>query len=73
MLSYTTPTVPAVAEQVSIPSARELLWPTLIAMRALGGSGHIEEINEEVAVEQRFSDEQLALQRVASDSRSALE
>ncbi len=44
-----------------------------MAMRSLGGSGHIEEINEEVASQQGFSHEQLALQRVASDSRSALE
>ena len=42
-------------------------------MRTLGGSGHIEEINEEVIRQQRFSDEQVALQRQASDSRSMLE
>jgi len=61
------------SEQVSLPSARELLWPTILAMRSLGGSGHIEEINEEVARQQGFSDEQIALQRIASDSRSMLE
>ncbi len=60
-------------EPVTLPSARDLLWPTILAMRALGGSGHIDEINEEVARQQGFSEEQMALQRVASDSRSMLE
>ena len=61
------------SDEVFLPSARDLLWPTLLAIRSLGGSGHIEEINEEVARQQSFTDEQLALQRVATDSRSALE
>jgi restriction system protein len=42
-------------------------------MRALGGSGRIEEISEEVARQQGFTEEQIALQRNSTDSRSALD
>jgi restriction system protein len=60
-------------ENVSLPTARDLLWPTILAMRALGGSGHIEEITEEVAHQQGFSEEQISLQRSPTDSRPALD
>ena len=47
--------------RVDIPPYQELLWPTLLAVRDLGGSGSIEEVVEEVARQQSFSEEQQAI------------
>jgi restriction system protein len=49
------------------------MWPTLLAMRALGGSGRIEEINEEVVRQQSFSEDLLALRRLDNDRMPAIE
>jgi len=46
---------------VSIPSYRDLLWPTLSAVREIGDSGTIEEIVERVIALESFSEEQQAI------------
>jgi restriction system protein len=48
-------------EASSIPPYNELLWPTLCAVRDLGHSGRLDEINERVIEQEDFSDEQLAV------------
>lgn len=42
----------------SVPDYSQLLWPTVDAVRALGGSGSIDEIAETVLDRQDFTDEQ---------------
>ncbi|MCI2418611.1 restriction endonuclease [Saccharopolyspora sp. K220] len=42
----------------SVPAYTELLWPTVLAARALGSSASIEEIVEKVLEQQNFSEEQ---------------
>jgi len=46
---------------VSIPSYRDLLWPTLSAVREIGDSGTIEEIVEKVIALESFSEDQQAI------------
>lgn len=41
----------------AVPKYHELLWPTVVALRALGGSGSIPEIDEQVVEQQGFSEE----------------
>lgn len=41
-----------------VPQYHELLWPVIEALRALGGSGSIAEIESEVSRQQNFSEEQ---------------
>lgn len=48
-------------ETPSVPSYSELLWPTLCAVRELGHSARLDEINERVIEREDFSDEQLAV------------
>lgn len=48
-------------EAPSIPPYNELLWPTLCAVRELGHSARLDEINERVIERENFSDEQLAI------------
>jgi restriction system protein len=43
---------------VAIPPARTLTWPVVKALRELGGSGRIDEINAKVAELEGFTDEQ---------------
>ena len=45
----------------AIPTHKELLWPTLCAVREIGDSGSIEEIVAQVISHQGFSEEQLAV------------
>lgn len=45
---------------VSVPTYDQLLWPTINALRDLGGSGAISEINERVIELEKFSPEQQA-------------
>jgi restriction system protein len=45
----------------AIPTYRELLWPTLRAVREIGDSGTIEEIVEKVVEMEGFSEEQQAV------------
>jgi restriction system protein len=42
----------------AVPSYRDLLWPTLQAVIAIGGSGRIDEINGAVVDRQRYSEAQ---------------
>lgn len=44
----------------SIPAYSKMLWPTLAALKELGGSGSIQEINERVTRNLGFSEEQQA-------------
>ena len=44
-----------------IPTQRQLMWPALQAMRKLGGSAHIAEISEQVAEQERFSEELMGI------------
>ncbi|MGE5282392.1 MAG: restriction endonuclease [Chloroflexota bacterium] len=44
-----------------IPAYSELLWPTLRAVRSLGGTARLNEIDEKVIELEGFSDEQLAV------------
>jgi len=46
--------------EAQIPPYNELLWPTLVAVRQLGGRARIEEVDELVAALEEFSDEQMA-------------
>ena len=48
----------AIEEPTQIPNYDRLLWPTLTALRDLGGSGNIGEIVERVLVAQDFTAEQ---------------
>lgn len=45
----------------SIPSYNELLWPALCAVRELGHSARLDEIDERVIERENFSEEQLAV------------
>lgn len=47
--------------EVEIPPYNELMWPTLLAVRILGHSAKINEIDELVIEEEEFSDEQLSV------------
>lgn len=44
--------------RVTVPSPRELMWPVLEALRALGGSGDNDEIDQKAAEIGLFSEEQ---------------
>ena len=46
-------------EKRDLPSTQDLMWPTLEALRSLGGSGRIGEINEAVINIQGFTEAQL--------------
>jgi restriction system protein len=49
------------ADAPSIPSHADLMWPTIKALRALGGSGSINEIVEKVVELEGFTEEQQAV------------
>ena len=49
------------ADAPSVPSYADLLWPTVKALRALGGSGSINEIVEKVVELEGFTEEQQAV------------
>jgi restriction system protein len=51
----------ACVSTVSLPTYRDLLWPTLRAVREIGDSGTIEEIVEEVVGQEGFTEEQQAV------------
>ena len=42
-----------------IPTSEALLWPTLKALEARGGSASIQELSEQVAADQELPDEML--------------
>ena len=49
------------ADAPSIPTHADLMWPTIKALRALGGSGSINEIVEKVVELEGFTEEQQAV------------
>jgi hypothetical protein len=63
---------PPVAD-VTIPSQFELMWPTLEALKRLGGSGHIDEIVEAVVDAEGFTEEQQEVRRGPGDRMSKIE
>ena len=60
-------------DKLTIPNQFELMWPTLEALKALGGSGRIEEIVETVAKQQQYSEDQLSAQHGPSNRMSRIE
>src|ERR1035437_472336 len=56
-----------------LPNSQELMWPTILALRSLGGTGRIEEIKEEVIRQQEFTEEQLAVRRSNDERLSVIE
>jgi restriction system protein len=59
-----------VTDAASIPSYKDLLWPTLCAVREIGDSGTIEEIVERTIIREGFSEEQQAVP--ANNGRQSL-
>ena len=45
----------------TLPKYNDFHWPTVMALRALGGSGSNSEIDEKVVEQQGFSEEQQSL------------
>ena len=45
----------------TLPTQEQLLWPALEAVRVLGGSGRIDEIDEKAIELGRFTEEQQAV------------
>ena len=60
-------------DKLTIPNQFELMWPTLEALKALGGSGRIEEIVETVAKQQQYSEDQMSVQHGPSNRMSRIE
>lgn len=59
--------------ETAIPSHFDLMWPTLQALKRLGGSGRIEEIVESVVEAEGFTEDQLAVRRWPSDRMTKIE
>jgi restriction system protein len=57
---------------IEIPSVSQLYWPTICALRELGGSGTVGEIVEKVIELEDFSEEQQAVPHTQG-TRTALE
>lgn len=51
---------------VGVPRYQDLLWPTLVALRELGGSGSIAEIDKTVVTNEELTDE-----RTKTDGRTS--
>lgn len=51
----------AMAQTAGIPPYSDLLWPTLVAIRNLGGAGKLEEIDDAVIEDEGFSEEQMSV------------
>jgi restriction system protein len=60
-------------QSLELPNVQQLMWPTMEALRTLGGSGQIEEINGEVIRQQGFSEEQLSVRRPKKERQSMIE
>jgi hypothetical protein len=60
------------SENDRLPSSRELMPPTVEALRKLGGSGRVDEINNEVIHIHGFSEEQLAIRSTKNDGQSEI-
>lgn len=59
--------------EVSVPTAQELGYPTVVAIRDLGGSARIDEISEQVVENLSLTEEQQAVPQGGADTRSKLE
>jgi restriction system protein len=59
--------------EVVIPSQFDLMWPTLEALKRLGGSGQIDEIVEAVVDAEGFTEEQQEVRRGPGDRMSKIE
>ena len=57
----------------AIPTQSVLMWPTLEALKELGGSARIDEINQRVIDLEGFTEEQQAIKRRPSDRMSVVE
>jgi len=57
----------------ALPNQFDLMWPTLTAIKDLGGSATISEIVEHVIKSQAFTEEQQAVKRRPGDHMSAIE
>src|SRR5665811_748400 len=60
------------SENEYLPSSRELMSPTIEALKKLGGSGRVAEINNEVIQSQGFSDDQLSIRSKKNDGLSEI-
>jgi restriction system protein len=56
-----------------VPTHQKMLWPTLQAVRLLGGSGQIEEINEKVIEIEGFTEEQQSILHGGEGPRTEIE
>ena len=56
-----------------IPTYTDLMWPTVTAIRSLGGSGRIDEISEAVIDREGYTEEQQAVRRRPDDNITMLE
>lgn len=56
-----------------IPTYDDLLWPTLEALKAKGGSASIQELSEQIASDMELSDEILELPHKEGGTRSEVE
>lgn len=60
-------------EDSDIPNQFELMWPTVQALRALGGSASIDEILQRVVADEGFTEEQQSIKRRPGDYISKIE
>lgn len=60
-------------ETVDIPSQFELMWPTIEALRDLGGSATISEISDDVVRREGFTEDQQAIRRKDGDHMSMID
>ncbi len=59
--------------QLDIPKYNDLLWPTLEALKAKGGSASIQELSEQIASDMELSDEILELPHKEGGTQSEFE
>lgn len=60
-------------DEQGIPNQFDLMWPTMVALRSLGGSANISEIVETVIENEGFTEEQQAVKRGPGDHMSKIE
>lgn len=73
LASHGTSIGTTVGQDVELPAAEELTYPTIEAVRALGGSARIDEISEKVVELLDLSEEQQSIPQGGRDTRSKLE
>lgn len=56
-----------------IPNQFDLMWPTVLALRALGGSASNDEILQQVVADEGFTEEQQSIKRRPGDHMSKIE